>query len=65
MSATEEKTRLECRITVNPEMDCVVFCVGENSVGFDYEHARLMADQLSDALALVSQQRNRPKAKAN
>ena len=67
-TATEEKekpTGIECRITLNPEMDRVVFCVGESSVGFCYDHAMLMADQLATALELMREQRKRPKGRLN
>jgi hypothetical protein len=59
--ATDEKSDapVACRITLNPELTRVVFCVGEESYGFDYRHALSMAEQLADALRIMREEISR------
>ncbi len=56
MPAREDKTRpgVEVRVTVNPEFDHLVICIGANDpVGLDYEGAIVLGQQDAAALQIM------------
>jgi hypothetical protein len=63
--AGEEKTRagVAVRVTLNPEMDRVVICVGDDAVGLTYEDALVMGQQLATVLKLMHEERAKPNVK--
>jgi hypothetical protein len=48
---------IECRVTLNPEGDRVVFVMGDYCVGFSYDTAMGIAGQFADCLEIMREER--------